>query len=139
MSTTLLPGGQPTAPGYEPPAPYRGHAASPGRRTRVRLIGTGPAPEVRSALTRAWRLAGQPIVVLVPPLWGDTERAAVDWAAEHAVAGIGIEIRHDVDAVPPPVVEVPADGPVPWCGCPHPPCARCLAADVRDVEVADRG
>ncbi len=106
------------------------HTACPlGPRTRVRLLGVGDAPTVRASLTRAWRLAGQPIVVVLAPHWGPTERAAVDWAAEHAVAGIGLEVRHTVAAAHPPCVEVQADKPTPWCGCVHPPCAGCLTAD----------
>lgn len=98
-------------------------------RTRVALDGVGDTASVRASLTRAWRLIGQPIVVVVPPHWGPTERAAVDWCAEHAVAGIGLEVRYTVLAAHPHCVVVPAAGPVPWCGCVHPPCARCWAQD----------
>lgn len=97
-----------------------------GPRTRVALDGVGDVPSVRASLTRAWRLIGQPIVVVLQPHWGPTERAAADWAAEHAVAGVGLEVRHTTAASYPPCVVVPAGGPVPWCGCVHPPCGRCL-------------
>lgn len=100
-----------------------------GPQTRVTLTGTGDAPGVRAALTRAWRLAGQPIIVVTTPGMGPVGRIAADWAAEHAIAGIGLEVRHTVPAAYPPCVEVDAAGPAPWCGCAQPPCARCLAAD----------
>lgn len=96
-----------------------------GPRTRLRLDGPGTEPQIRAALTRAWRLAGQPLIVVVPTHRDPVGDIATAWAAEHAVAGIRVEHR-TTDASSSPCVVVPADGPVPWCGCVEPPCSRCL-------------
>ncbi len=96
-----------------------------GPTTRVRLDGPGNEPGIRAALTRVWRLVGQPITVLVPMHRDPVGDVAAAWAAEHALAGVRVE--HLVSEFGPPCVVVPADGPVPWCGCVHPPCGRCLA------------
>lgn len=99
-----------------------------GPVTRVRLDGAGTPAQVRAALTRAWRLIGQPITVVVPSLPDPVACAAEEWAAEHAVAGI--RVKYDTADLPQPLcVVIPADGPVPWCGCVEPPCARCWEAD----------
>jgi hypothetical protein len=95
-----------------------------GPTTRVRLTGPGTEPQIRAALTRVWRLVGQPVTVLVPLHPCPVGDVAAAWAAEHAVTGVRVEHRVS-DATP--CVVVPADGPVPWCGCVQPPCARCLA------------
>lgn len=100
--------------------------SDPGPRTRVEITGTGTTPQVRAVLTQAWRLAGQPIVVVTTPGMGEVGRAAADWAAEHAFAGIGVEVRHTTEASYPPRVVVDAGTALPWCGCVAPPCARCL-------------
>jgi len=93
-----------------------------GPRTRVQLRGHADEPAVRTALTAAWRAAGQPIVV-VPPGLGPVQRVAADWAAEHVVAGIGLEVRHTVDAASAPVTAVELPGPVPGpAACPA--CGR---------------
>lgn len=94
-----------------------------GPTTRVRLDGPGTEPGIRAALTRVWRLVGQPITVLIPMHRDPVGDIAATWAAEHAVAG---RVEHRVSEPGPPCVVVPADGPVPWCGCGHPPCGRCL-------------
>lgn len=130
MTTTLA------RPPVSPPArtaaraaegPPRVHPADgPGPRTRVELTGTGTDAQVRTALTRAWRLAGQPIIVVTTPGMNTVGRAAADWAAEHACAGIGLEVRHTTPAAYPPCVVIDAANPAPWCGCVAPPCARCL-------------
>jgi hypothetical protein len=96
-----------------------------GPRTRVRLTGPGSEPAVRAALTRVWRLAGQPITVVVPPHRDPVGDVAAAWVAEHAVAGVRVEHRTS-DASSVPCVVVSASGPVPWCGCVAPPCASCL-------------
>lgn len=111
-----------------------GHAAAvmeaerrgAGPRTRVRLDGTGTEPQVRAALTRAWRLIGQPITVVVGPTADDTRRACHDWVAEHFLHGCGLDLYGEGQPVPTDCVVVPADRPAPYCGCVHPPCTRCL-------------
>lgn len=100
-----------------------------GPTTRVRLHGTGTEPQIRAALTRVWRLVGQPITVLIPMHSDPVGDVAAAWAAEHALHGIRVE--HRVSEFGPPCVVVPADEPVPWCGCVHPPCGRCLDEPVR--------
>lgn len=95
-----------------------------GPTTRVRLDGSGTEPQIRAALTRVWRLLGQPITVLVPMHHDPVGDVAAAWAVEHALAGVRVEYR--VTEPGPPCVVVPAAGPVPWCGCVEPPCARCL-------------
>ncbi|QJY46673.1 hypothetical protein [Pseudonocardia broussonetiae] len=99
-----------------------------GPRTRVRLDGPGAEPDVRAALTRAWRLAGQPLIVVLPLHRDPVGDVAAAWAAEHELAGIRTEHQTSAASSEPCVV-VPADGPVPWCGCVHPPCPRCLDGD----------
>lgn len=79
-----------------------------------------------AALTRAWRLIGQPITVLLPTHHDPVGDIAATWAAEHELAGIRTEHRTS-DASSEPCVVVPADRPAPYCGCVHPPCTRCLA------------
>lgn len=101
-----------------------------GPRVRVQLVGVGDEPAVRASLTRAWRLAGQPIIVVTTPGMGPVGRIAADWAAEHAVAGISLEVRYTPASWLPQCVEVSAAGPVPWCGCAEPPCLRCVPAAV---------
>ncbi len=98
--------------------------------TRVRLTGPGTEPTIRAALTRAWRLTGQPITVIIPTHRDPVGDVAAAWAAEHHFAGIRVEHRTS-DASSAPCVVVPAGGPVPWCGCGAPPCKRCLDEPVR--------
>lgn len=51
---------------------------------------------VRTALTRAWRDAGQPLVVVHGACPTGADRIASEWAQEHEAAGI-VEERHPAD------------------------------------------
>lgn len=67
--------------------------------TRVIVTGSrGWADEaaVRTALTRAWREAGQPLVVVHGACPTGADRIASEWAREHEHAGI-VEERHPAD------------------------------------------
>lgn len=98
-----------TGPGWISP----GGDGVPDALARVLVAGARDHPSpalVRVALTRAWRDAGQPIVVVhgacrARPLPGGlydwstmtgADRWADDWATEHAVAGVQVE-RHPAD------------------------------------------
>lgn len=96
-----------------------------GPRSRIHLTGHADEPTVRTALTAAWRHAGQPIIVVVTPGMSPTERVAADWAAEHACAGIGLEVRHTTLASYPPVQELVLDGPARCRGCESVLCPDC--------------
>lgn len=101
-----------------------------GPRTRVRLDGPGTEPQIRAALTRVWRLAGQPLIVVVPTHRDPVGEVAAAWVVEHELAGMRIEHQTSAASSEPCVV-VPADGPVAWCGCVEPPCVRCLDEPTR--------
>lgn len=101
-----------------------------GPRTRLRLDGSGTEPQIRTALTRAWRLVGQPLIVVVPPHRDPVGDIAAQWAAEHALAGIRVEHATTAPSSEPCVV-VPAATPAPYCGCVEPPCGWCLDEPTR--------
>ncbi len=67
--------------------------------TRVIVTGSrawADEAAVRSALTAAWRRAGQPLVVVHGACPTGADRIASDWAREHETAGI-TEERHPAD------------------------------------------
>lgn len=74
-----------------PPSTFPGMAPLPmGPRSRVLVAGSRAwtdEPAVRTALTRTWREAGQPLVVLVGPNRTAVDETAADWVAEHEFAG----------------------------------------------------
>lgn len=73
-----------------------------GPRTRVQPVGDADEATVRTALTAAWRAAGQPLTVVVLAHGGRVDQVAAAWATEHAVAGIRLEVRHTVEAASSP-------------------------------------
>jgi hypothetical protein len=73
-----------------------------GPRSRVVVDDlAGDEPAIRTALTRAWREAGQPLTVVVSSRATAADLIAATWAREHAVAGIELEVRHTVVAATP--------------------------------------
>lgn len=80
------------------PAPTVPGAFATGH-TRVIVCGSRAWTDeaaVRTALTRAWREAGQPLVVVHGACPTGADRIASEWAREHQHAGI-VEERHPAD------------------------------------------
>ncbi len=95
-----------------PPHPPLASSTQPGRaptgvgpHTRIVLTGTAPHAAVALALTRAWRTAGQPLVVVVSA-HGDpgTVAAVRGWEREHRCVGHEVQTRWTTLASSPGVV-----------------------------------
>lgn len=67
-----------------------------GPRTRVLVTGSRAwtdAAVVRTALTEAWRAAGQPLVVVHGGCPTGADAIAAAWVAEHEFAGMAAEVH----------------------------------------------